>query len=66
MVEDYQIFWAAKFLVERWGDHASAYAGCKANELFARGNAEGCAIWRRVRIAVEELQGAPVEEIAIH
>jgi hypothetical protein len=66
MVDDGQIFWAARFLVDRWGDHASAYAGRKANELFALGSPEGCAIWRRIRAAVEELHGDSIEKKTSH
>jgi hypothetical protein len=66
VVDDGQIFWAARFLVDRWGDHASTYAGRKANELFALGSYEGCAIWRRIRAAVEDLHRDSGEKTTIH
>ena len=65
-MDEGEIFWAARFLVVRWGDHAGAYAARKANELFARGDANGCDLWRCIREFVNELQGDRSARPTIH
>jgi hypothetical protein len=66
MTDDGQIFQAASYLVDRWGEEASGYAGRKANELFALGSRQGCEVWRRIRRAVHELQGNGAVHPTIH
>ncbi len=57
MIDDIDIARAAGFLMDRHGDEAPVHAARKANELFAQGNLAGCALWRRIRKAIEELDG---------
>ena len=55
MISDREIWQAAGAMVKRYGDDAAAEATKRANELLAEGDAEGCAIWRRIMKAVEGL-----------
>jgi len=55
MVDDPDIWRAANLLVKRHGPDAAEVAAQRADELLARGDAEGSAIWIRILEAVGEL-----------
>jgi hypothetical protein len=50
------IFRAAKLVIDNHGEDASLYAAARTAVLAGEGDAEGAAIWRRITVAVEELQ----------
>ena len=53
---------AANILIKRHGTEAPLAAAQRADELLAAGDVEGCAIWKRIMRAVEELaRTEPVE-----
>jgi hypothetical protein len=56
VIEDPDIFRAAKLLIDRHGDDADIRAAERADELLDDGDIEGSAVWRRIIEAIEELQ----------
>ena len=56
MVDDPDIWRAANLLLKRHGADAGHVAAQRADELLNSGDAEGCAVWRRILLeAVVEL-----------
>ena len=55
MIDDRDVWQAAKLLVDRYGDGAGAEAAKRADELLT-GDAEGAFTWRRIREAISDLQ----------
>ncbi len=56
MVSDLDIFRSANVLVKRHGQDAPIHAAMRADALLEAGDLEGCAVFKRVLRAVEELQ----------
>lgn len=56
MIPDLDIFRSANILVKHHGEDAPIHAAMRADELLEAGDLEGCAVWKRVLRAVEELQ----------
>jgi len=59
MVDDPDIFRAAKLLIDRHGDDAAIRAAERADKLFEDGDIDGALVWRRILAAIEELQRQP-------
>ena len=55
MIPDLDIWRAANILVKGHGADASLVAAQRADELLAAGDVEGCAVWKRILAAVDEL-----------
>lgn len=55
MIDDREIWRAANILLKRFGEDAATEAAQRADELFERGDSDGCAIWKLIRVAVNEL-----------
>ncbi len=67
MIPDLDIYRSANVLVKRHGQDAPIEAAMRADELLEAGDLHGCAVWRRIMGAVEELQGtAPKSGEAVH
>ena len=56
MTDDLDIFRAAKLVIDNHREDAALYAKARTAVLAGEGDAEGAAIWRQIRAAVEELQ----------
>ncbi len=56
MTSDLDIYRSAQVLVKRHGEDAPIRAAMRADELLEAGDLDGCAVWRRILRAVEELQ----------
>jgi hypothetical protein len=56
MTDDLDIYRAAKLVIDRHGGEAALQAAGRADFLLEEGDAEGAAIWRRIMVAIEELQ----------
>ncbi len=56
MIDDPDIYRAAKLLIDRHGPDAPMRAAQRVDELLADGDMEGSAVWRRILEAIEELQ----------
>ncbi len=67
MIPDLDIFRSAGVLVKRHGPDAPIHAAMRADAMLEKGDLDGCAVWKRVLKAVEELQGTtPKPGEAIH
>jgi hypothetical protein len=57
VIDDPDIFRAAKLMIDQYGDEAPVRATRRVEELLHDGNGFGAAIWRQVVTAIEELRG---------
>ena len=55
MIDDPDIFRAAKLLIDKHGDDAAIRAAQRADELADEGDMDGAAVWRRILEAIDEL-----------
>jgi hypothetical protein len=56
VIDDPNIYRAAKLSIDQHGDNAATWASLRADQLLAERDAEGNAVWRRILEAIEELQ----------
>ncbi len=56
MIDDPDIFRAAKLMIDQHGADAPIRAAQRADELLEEGDVDGAAVWRRILEAIEELQ----------
>ncbi len=56
MIPDLDIYRSANLLVKDHGEDAPIHAAMRANAMLEKGDQEGYAVWKRVLMAVEELQ----------
>jgi hypothetical protein len=56
MTSDLDIYRSANILIKQHGQDAPIHAAMRADELLEAGDLEGCAVFKRVLRAVEELQ----------
>ncbi len=55
LVDDLDIYTTANILIREHGQDASIQAAMRADAMLEKGDLEGCAVWKRVLRAVEEL-----------
>ncbi len=58
MTSDLDIYRSAQALIKRHGEDAPIHAAMKADAMLEKGDLDGCAVWKRIVRAVEELQRA--------
>ena len=56
MIEDIDLWRAAKLMVDRCGHEAELQAASRADEKLESGDMEGRAVWLRIASAIRELQ----------
>ena len=56
MTSDFDIRRSAWVLMKRHGPDAVLQAAMRADELLAKGDVDGCAIWKRIIAEIEHLQ----------
>jgi hypothetical protein len=57
MIDDPDIFRAAKLVIDQRGEDAAGFAAGHADELLLEeGDVEGASLWRTILRAIEELQ----------
>ncbi len=56
MIDDPDIYRAAKLMIDQHGEDAAIRAAQRADELLDDGDVEGSAVWRRILEAIDELQ----------
>ncbi len=67
MIPDLDIYRTANILVKQHGQDAPIHAAMRADAMLDKGDLDGCAVWKRVLRAVEELQRAgPGPGIRVH
>jgi len=62
VIEDKDVWRAAKLLVDRHGDEAPIHAAMQADELLAEGDLEGERVWIQILKAIEELLRVPGDD----
>ena len=55
MTSDLDIYRTANLLIQQHGEEAAIQAAMKADEMLAKGDMDGKAVWMRVIEAIEEL-----------
>lgn len=66
MIPDKDIWRAALLMVKRYGADAATQAAMRADGLLAEGDADGCAVWKRIMTAIEQLQADRRENRSIN
>ena len=67
MTPDLDIYRSAQVLMEHHGADAPIHAAMRADELLEAGDLDGCAVWKRILRAVEELGRAePRPGVRVH
>ncbi len=67
MTSDLDIYRSAQVLVKQHGLDAPIHAAMRADAMLDKGDLDGCAAWKRILRAVEELQGVePGPGEAVH
>ncbi len=67
MTSDLDIYRSANLLVKRHGPDAPIEAAMRADAMLEKGDLDGCAVWKRILRAVEELQGTePEPGVRVH
>jgi hypothetical protein len=66
MIEDPDIWRAAKLLIDQHGEDAALRAAQRADVLLEDGDLDGNTVWRRILLAIGELQPRPRERDSIH
>ena len=61
MIPDRDIYLTAAVFVKQQGQDAPIHAAMRADELLEAGDLEGCAVFKRILRAVEELEGMAPE-----
>jgi hypothetical protein len=61
LIDDSDIFRAAKLLIDRYGERADLCANRRSKELLLRGYVEASGLWGEVVAAIEQLQRGPDE-----
>ncbi len=56
MIPDLDIYRSAQALVKHHGADAPVHAAMRADAMLEKGDLNGCAVWKRIVKAVEELQ----------
>ncbi len=67
MIPDLDIYRSAQVLIKHHGPDAPIHAAMRADTMLDNGDLDGCAVWKRILRAVEELQGTePKPGEAVH
>ncbi len=67
MTSDLDIYRSAQVLVKQHGQDAPIQAAMRADTMLDKGDLDGCAVWKRILRAVEELQRVgPVPGVRVH
>ena len=66
LVSDIDIYRSANELIKQHGANAGIHAAMKADKLLAKGDLDGAAVWRRIVLAVKELQAEPPQDRLRH
>ena len=56
MTSDLDIFRTANVLIREHGAGAALEAAQRADAMLERGDMDGCALWKRIVVAIEEIE----------
>ncbi len=59
MIDDPDIYRAAKLLIDQYGEKAADFASGRSEVLLEEGDVDGAMVWRRILEAIGELQRGP-------
>ena len=59
MISDPDIWRAANLLIQQYGSDAEIFAALQVDEFSEQVDADGCALWLRIKRAIVELQVRP-------
>jgi hypothetical protein len=66
VIDDPDMFRAAKLMIDQHGEDAEARASLRADQLLAERDVQGSAVWRRILAAIVELQRGRRENEKLH
>ncbi len=67
MIPDLDIYRTAQALIKQHGQDVPIHAAMRADAMLDKGDLDGCAVWKRILRAVEELQGTePGPGVRVH
>jgi hypothetical protein len=66
VIEDPDIYRAAKLIMDQQGEEAATFAAGRAELLLEEDDIDGALVWRRILAAIEELQRGPGEGEAVN
>ena len=55
MILDLDIYRSAQALVKQHGEDAPIHAAMRADAMLDKGDLDGCAVWKRILRAIEEM-----------
>ena len=64
MIAEIDIWRSANLMVRERGENAALEAAQRADAMLEQGDTEGCAVWKRILRAIEELQREVPESAA--
>lgn len=65
-MEDIDIWRAAERMRKRYGVDAAIHSAMRADAPLAEGDQEGCRVWERIVVAINELDRAPGKADGTH
>jgi len=66
VIEDPDIYQAAKLIMDKQGEEAATFAAGRAELLLEEDDIDGALVWRRILAAIEELQRGRREGEAVN
>jgi hypothetical protein len=66
VIDEPDIFRAAKLVVDQCGEEAARFAAAHADDLLEKGDIGGALVWRRILAAIKDLQRGPREDEAVN
>jgi hypothetical protein len=66
LIPDPDYLYAANLVIDHYGQGAAWHCAKRANHLLHVGDVDGSTVWRRIMLAIEELQRGPREGDPIH
>jgi hypothetical protein len=66
LIDDPDIFRAAKLMIDQHGDDTAICAARRVDELLDGGDMDGTIVWRRIAEAIEELKRRRRENEKLH
>jgi hypothetical protein len=56
VIDDPEIYHAAKLVIEQQGEQAAMFAAGRADQLLEDGDIDGALVWRGILVTIEEVQ----------
>lgn len=66
MIDDHDVFTAARLLIDKHGEGAALMASQRAEQMLDQGDLDGAMVWRQILGGVDELQRGRREGEAVN